>query len=291
MTKPNQISNLLVLSKFNLKPMEKILIIGALLSALVVIIWIIIPRKKSSPQKTVETFDETTFIGRARKLFHSNEISDDSTFWKLIGIPSDVVDKLDSALISEYLSNKGLDKKTIQLIEDYGTEISSRHRFATEKLFQINPAKYNLIPKENEVVYRRIHNVTLLAEKTVRSTIQYSGSRISTGILRMGSLTYTSNISKDFVPQDIGMLFLSDKRIIFVGHQKNISKSFNISNLLSVKPFKDGILLMFSNRSPILLQFKIGEQKGNNGTYIEDGLNVFVIVLSRIIEGTADRDI
>jgi len=269
--------------------MEKIGVILGLLGVLILILYIVLPGKNKTQKP--KAFDESTFLGRIRILFYSNEVLDTFECYEKIGVPKNVLDEISIELIDEYFKQQGLDQKTIELIDDYISEISSRHRFATEKLFQINPAKYNLIPKENEVLYKRIHNVTLLAEKTVRSTIQYSGSRISTGILRMGSLTYTSNISKDFVPQDIGMLFLSDKRIIFVGHQKNISKSFNISSLLSVKPFKDGILLMFSNRSPILLQFQIGEQKGNNGSYIEDGLNVFVIVLSRIIDGTADINI
>ncbi len=171
----------------------------------------------------------------------------------------------------------------------YQWAVSERHRLLYEKLSVVDAERYGLNLHDNEVIYHRINTVTLLQEKTVRYNVIYSGIRWQSGMLRAGAMSMIGNEITRFTPVDIGRLFITGERILFVGKQNNVTKAIPIKDVLYYNLYQDGVLVNVPNRKPILFKFEVG--------YIPelaaagDGVNEFIIVLNRIISGTENENL
>lgn len=166
----------------------------------------------------------------------------------------------------------------------YQWAIAERYRLQQNELSTIDSAQYGLNLQKEEIVYHRINSVILHQEKTTRYNIAYSGVRWQSGMMRAGSMSVIGNEITRFIPMDIGRLFITNQRILFVGKQKNITKSIPIQSVLYYNLYQDGALVHMPNKKPILLKFEIGYNA--EIVSVEDGLNEFLIVLDRIISGT-----
>lgn len=171
----------------------------------------------------------------------------------------------------------------------YKWAINERYRLQHAPLFTIDPAQYGLNLVKEEIIYHRINNVILHQEKTTRYDIVYSGIRWQSGMLRSGSMSVIGNEITRFMPMDIGRLFITNHRILFIGKQKNVTKSIPIKDVLHYNLYQDGVLVNIPNRKPILFKFDVGYDSATSD--VNDGLNEFVIVLNRVISGTENQQI
>lgn len=99
-------------------------------------------------------------------------------------------------------------------------------------------------------------NADWLENRTVTKRINYGGPvlrfKIMKGVYyRAGSVQVQRITSEQLLEIDFGMLYVTNKRIIFVGNKKNTN--IQINKILSVTPYSDGIgIEKDSGKSPIL---------------------------------------
>jgi hypothetical protein len=222
------------------------------------------------------------WINTVKRLFNENNSMDLSDIYVECGIPENIAFSKNIELISENMPVK----KGTELYDvffTYRRALCERFYLQNLPLNKIDVSEYNL-NLSDEIIYHRINVVTLYEEKVVRQDIIYSGLRWSNGLLRAGTISAIGHEITHFVPQDIGRLFITNKRIIFVGAQKNITKAIKIKDILLYNLYQDGVLINQANKKAILFKF---DQFVDYETYqIGDGLNEFVIVLNRILNGT-----
>lgn len=81
---------------------------------------------------------------------------------------------------------------------------------------------------------------------------------------------------------------MTNKRIIFIGKQNNVSKSVKITDILTSLLYKDGILISQANKKAIILKF---EEYNDDEVMVQDGINEFNIVLNRLINKNYNSDL
>lgn len=205
------------------------------------------------------------------------------------GMPKEIAYSKDSNTIKQaFPFNKEETKHDgYDVFTSYQWAIAERYRLQHSELSTIDSAQYGLNLQKEEIVYHRINNVILHQEKTTRYNIAYSGVRWQSGMMRAGSMSVIGNEITRFTPMDIGRLFITNQRILFVGKQKNITKSIPIKSVLYYNLYQDGVLVNIPNRKPLLFKFEVGYN--SEIVSVEDGLNEFVLVLNRIISGTENE--
>jgi len=108
--------------------------------------------------------------------------------------------------------------------------------------------------QKNEQCYFK-SNVDWLENRTVTKIINYGGPtariKIMKGVYyRAGSMDVQRVTSEELQLIDSGQLYLTNKRLIFVGNKKN--SSIQLSKILSITPYKDGVgVEKDSGKSPI----------------------------------------
>lgn len=232
------------------------------------------------------TEEESLVIEKVKEIFNDNSILDYLEILEKLGISKDVVYSKDAQLISCYLPFKD-DNYAKSLFNNYMLAISERYDLQNRELKPIKEDTLGINLNPNESLYHIIHNTTFHEEKVVRRNYTYAGIRFSDGLARGGSLSLMSNEVKNFVPIDIGKILLTNKRILFIGKQNNVTKSIKISDILTYKLYQDGILISQANKKAIILKF---EKYNDDEVLLQDGINHFIIVLNRIINNNYDND-
>lgn len=237
------------------------------------------------------TPEQQRWLQKVEAMFRENRVLSFLDIYVECGIPKEIAYSKNSDAIKQVFP---FDKNETQhdgyfTFIAYQWAISERHRFRYEKLSVVDAERYGLNLYDNEVIYHRINIVTLLQEKTVRYNITYSGVRWQSGMLRAGTMSMIGSEITRFTPVDIGRLFITNERILFVGKQNNVTKAIPIKDVLYCNLYQDGVLVNVPNRKPILFKFRIGysSELASAG----DGVNEFVIVLNRIISGTEDENL
>lgn len=172
------------------------------------------------------------------------------------------------------------------VFNSYLLAISNRYSLLNEPIIPIDSDRYNLNLQDGESLFYRINGTDLYEEKVVRRNVVYSGTRWGSGPLRAGSLSYTSNEIKNFVVQDVGRLFLTNKRVIFVGAQKNITKAIKLSSIITYYLYQDGVLILQGNSKGLLFKF----EDYHDPLMIQDGINEFTIIISRLLDDSYSKN-
>lgn len=126
--------------------------------------------------------------------------------------------------------------------------------------------------QKNECCYFT-SNADWLENRTVTNRINYAGPtariKIMKGVYyRAGSMGVQRITSEQLQVIDSGQVFLTNKRIIFVGNKKN--SNIQLSKILSVNPFSDGVgIEKDSGKSPIFR--------------LSDNSDIFAMTLGRVI--------
>lgn len=167
------------------------------------------------------------------------------------------------------------------LVLTYWSALRERNDLLYNSIEPIDSSKYNLNLNNNEQLMYRINATEWCEEKTIKTNVSYSGVKWNMGPIRSGSLSFVSSDIKSFSILDIGRLFITNKRLLFIGKQKNISKSINIESIATYFAYQDGILLVIPNRKNILLKFK--EFNPVKDGILNDGVNHFFLVMNKFI--------
>lgn len=175
----------------------------------------------------------------------------------------------------------------------YFLALKNRYRLAHYPLQDMSAmaAAFNINLQDGEKIYQRINSVTLHEELVVSRNVNYGGVRYSFGIIRGGNMNYTTNAIKNFRLQDFGGLFITNKRILFVGKQMHKTVGVNLSSVATYEIFRDGVLLRITNRNNgIMFRFE-PSQRVEGVLLLQDGMNIFTSILDRIFGNTENETI
>ena len=85
---------------------------------------------------------------------------------------------------------------------------------------------------------------------------------------RVGSMGIQKSTAEELQLIDSGRVFITNKRIIFLGNKKN--SNIPINKILSINPYSDGVgIEKASGRSPIIT--------------VSDDADLLIMILSRVI--------
>ena len=229
-----------------------------------------------------------SWIAKAKHLFETNRAAKLWDVYVECGMPEDIARSRDADLINSQLPfAKGSDEESV--FKTYAYALRERYALRYLPLNEIDKAQYGLNIPAGETILHRINVVTLHEERVVRRDIAYSGVRWSNGLLRAGTISAIGNEIKDFAAQDIGRLFITDRRIIFVGAQRSVTKAIDIKDVLFYNLYRDGVLINRANKKAVLFRF---DDAVDYEIYsVGDGMNEFTTVLGRVIAGTAKEDL
>lgn len=213
-----------------------------------------------------------------QKMFNSNVALPLVEIYIELGMPKEIAYSKNVDLINQNLPIKN-NLKLKEIFNSYCYSISSRFYLQNDIIQPIDHKQYNLNLDENETLFYRINLTNLFEEKVTRREVFYSGTRWNSGMLRAGSLSLVSHEIKNFVIQDIGRLYITDKRLIFIGKQKNITKTISLKSIVTYYLYQDGILILQGNKKGILFKFEISKDY----VLLEDSINEFTTVVSRIL--------
>ncbi len=139
---------------------------------------------------------------------------------------------------------------------------------------ELNIYQVGIKLQKNERCYFLAQNVHWYELRTVRTSVNYSGYSASIKVvkgfyLKTGSYSPKSVSSEQLSLNDTGNLYLTNKRIIFIGYKKN--SNIRLEKILGISPYTAGVEIdKETGRNPVL-------QINNNA-------DIFCIILDRLIK-------
>lgn len=239
-------------------------------------------------QPSVLTEDQYRWEQTVGRLFRENYAMELRDVYVKCGMPYEIAYSKDSELIQQYIP---FEKGSVydNIINTYALAISRRYDLINFPLIEIPAKNYGLSLKNSEHIYHRINSVGLFQEKTTKVNFVYSGMRWQSGFLRTGTMNVIGNEITRFVQLDIGRLIFTNKRLIYIGAQKNVTKDVPLANILYTTIYKDGVMVHQANKKPVL--FKFSNYKEFEIFQIDDGLFEFMTVLERLKSHTEMQDL
>lgn len=252
-------------------------------------IYSIASKGSSTPNQQMQdalTPEQKTWLQNVGRIYAENRVMPFLDVLVECGMPKEIAYSKNGELIKQNIPFNAEETRHDgnDVFRAYQFAITQRYELQNDELSPIDASTYGLNMQKDEILYHRINNVTLHKEKTLKYNIAYTGIKWQCGMLRAGTMSVIGNEITHFQPMDIGRLFITNQRILFVGKQNNVTTSTPIKSVLFYNLYQDGVLVNVPNRKPILLKFTTGYN--TDIISVEDGLNEFVIVLNRIILGT-----
>ena len=213
--------------------------------------------------------------------------TESENYKKLIGIDGyeDLPDNAYKSIAGEYLSDMEW-----ALHERWMNTYSPLHRYNEAEAMK----RFGINLGTNEVICDYASNTDWLEEKTTTVSYTYSGLRYSgSGALRytFGTLSVIPNTRTYFDIVDRGNVYITNKRIIFVGTQNHKNRTIDIDNLLEFTIFKDGILLGKANGKKPLIQFPEYLPQPPKIVIKRDHLSRISLALSRVMNNTWNQQL
>jgi hypothetical protein len=177
-------------------------------------------------------------------------------------------------------------------IEQYMTDL--REGKVSVK-FRIEGGSSSVILKDKEELLIMLPNIALREARSVRDTSGgYAGPsfRIAKGVsFRVGAFGAQSESHDELKQVDRGTLTLTNKRLIFTGEKR--SSEINLSKIISIEPYSDGIALKTSGRSKV--QYFVGIDLNQISTTVTINERSYSepftgLMLKYIIEGIIKRE-
>lgn len=138
--------------------------------------------------------------------------------------------------------------------------LSFRHEAATNESIEVMDSeevedKYGINLFKDEVLVKVFRKMCWKEEKTRTTGVSYSGVRMQgKGAFKavFGSMSVVPHTVTSYEVIDYGDLFLTNKRVIFIGDE-NKNRSIRLDRILNVDLYQDGVLLGKENgTSPLL---------------------------------------
>jgi hypothetical protein len=128
------------------------------------------------------------------------------------------------------------------------------------RVWQINHGELPIISPDvilpkNEICHY-IKAIDWYEHRSVRNNIQYAGPtfrlKIAKGFYyRVGSINYNQQSKEELIKIDSGKLYITNKRLLFVGGKKNTSIQFG--KIINIQPYKNGVeIIKDSGRNPFI---------------------------------------
>lgn len=207
-----------------------------------------------------------------------------SSYWDSIGVPKNYYD----------FDEKSAEYRVGEFFHEMERNLSLRFSYQYKPLSSKNESEvmkeYGLNIHSNEVLYYHSIKIDWYEEKTVRTNVTYGGFKYRIGgnmSYNTGSFSVVKNEVKDYVLVDRGSLFITNKRVIFVGSTKNENRTVNIDDILELSLFKDGLLLGKSKGKKPLIYVPAF----TDSLVARDNLNFIIRVLVRVMSGTENMDL
>jgi len=257
---------------------------------------------KISDQDANNLFNELAsdiYKSSYKNVIEKGEISDEekNNLVKLkedIAIPDELVETIESELatklVSNYLDKAVSDRRlsddelneldrisknlNVKLSYDYQTkeQLDKYRLFWVIENKEIPSVNVDIALQKNETCYFTAIS-DFLEYKTITERVNYGGVtariKIAKGVYyRAGSIKPQRITSERLVKIDSGKLYLTNKRLIFVGSTKNTS--IRINRILSITPFSDGIEIIKDAGKNVFFEFNADSE-------------VFAMILTKLI--------
>ena len=137
--------------------------------------------------------------------------------------------------------------------------------------------------KDGECVLYRYKSAAIFTVQKLFTEISYGGARVAQGVFRAGTGTINSRSVEGLKLKDNGILYITNKRIIFVGNN-NATTVFNIDKIVAAVMYEgDGILLKLANANPVVFNFNANFTYDSNlGLFDDSRLEAFNVLDSLI---------
>jgi hypothetical protein len=210
-------------------------------------------------------------------------------FDKLVGIEN-YLDEPETSL--KYIAGDYLAMLSSDLAQRHVSQYSSLKAIGESEAIQ----EFGLNIHSDESIHDNLKRVDWLEEKTIVTSINYGGFQYRLGSgngfsYRMGNLNVVSNTIQKFTTVDRGTLYITNKRIIFVGTENRVNKTINLDDILEFTIFRDGILIGKSNGKKPLIHFPEWIIQRNKAPVKRDHLNRIVRVLDRVLKKNQNETI
>ncbi len=210
-------------------------------------------------------------------------------------LPKDSADKFESvaklSFVTSYLSKAIADKRLspneLNEFESISKNLGVQVEMNENKKAELEKYKMYWLVENGDIPVLKAEDVSLqkgekcffytkcdfYEVRNVTKSINYSGYvhtiKVGRGCYYRSGTTYPERIkSKELMLLDAGALYLTNKRLIYVGSNKNIS--IRLTNILTLTPFSDGVeISKESGRNPI---FKFNADS-----------ELFAMILTRLI--------
>jgi len=154
--------------------------------------------------------------------------------------------------------------------------------------------EFGLNIHSDEYVHENINRVDWFEEKTVTTSINYGGYRYNAGQglhYTFGSLNVMRNTRNYFSHVDRGSLYITNKRIIFVGKEKRQNRTVDLDDILEFNLFRDGILIGKANGRKPLIEFAPYILQAGKAPNIRDHVSRVARALDRVICKTQNESL
>lgn len=216
-----------------------------------------------------------------KKMFTDLSSSKLDDFEKVVGIYGHV-DEPEGTLKSiagDYLTMLAAD-----LAQRYTSQYSPLKAIGEQEAME----KFGLNIQSNEFIHDNLKRVDWYEEKKITTSYSYGGFQYRLGggngfSYRMGTLNVVPNTTQQFTLIDRGTLYITNKRVIFVGIEKRVNKTIDIDDILEFSIFRDGILLGKAEGKKPLIKFPEWVIQPKKAPNKRDHLNRIVRVLDRVL--------
>ncbi len=150
--------------------------------------------------------------------------------------------------------------------------------------------EFGLNIDSDELLYYNSNKIDWYEEKVVSTNVSYNGFRYRPGgnmSFSTGTFNVVKNDIANFILLDRGSLYITNKRVIFIGDESRQNRTVKINDILELTLYKDGVLLGKANGKQPLIYVP----NFQNGLVARDNLNWIIRVLERVMSGTQDHDL
>ncbi|MEO8149816.1 MAG: hypothetical protein ABI723_19410 [Bacteroidia bacterium] len=150
--------------------------------------------------------------------------------------------------------------------------------------------EFGLNIDSDELLYYSSKKIDWYEEKVVSTNVSYSGFRYRPGgqmSFSTGTFHVIKNNISDYILLDRGSLYITNKRVIFIGDESRQNRIVKINDILELSIYKDGVLLGKANgKQPLIFVPNF-----QNELVARDNFNWILRVLDRVMSGTQDQDL
>ncbi|PXV61184.1 hypothetical protein CLV62_12517 [Dysgonomonas alginatilytica] len=209
-------------------------------------------KKQGRTSESVSTPSENTVNGTSEELKLLTKVREIFESGKAMPL-YDIYKEVEYNEAIEILPTKE-NSKASELFHQYCHAISNRYYI---KYYELKPSESNKINlRDGELIYYTICDSKLFDSKNLYRAV------------------------------DLGNIYFTNKRLLFVGKQFNVVKSYTYKSIITYNRYKDAVSISIENQNPKLFKF----EPSKDSLFIQDGLNELSILLPRFINNNYTQD-